>query len=55
LISSTEFNFFTFFADGDDWIQLFKCDEKLLTSDIALGDVIEVEGTTVLYYFFLDK
>lgn len=35
-----------FVADGDDWIQLFKCDEKLLTSDIALGDVIEVEGTT---------
>lgn len=36
----------TFVADGNDWIQLFKCDEKLLTSDIALGDVIEVEGTT---------
>lgn len=35
-----------FVADGNDWIQLFKCDEKLLTSDIALGDVIEVEGTT---------
>lgn len=35
-----------FVADGDDWIQLFKCDEKLLTSDINIGDVIEVEGTT---------
>lgn len=35
-----------FVADGNDWIQLFKCDEKLLTSDINIGDVIEVEGTT---------
>lgn len=41
--------FGAYVADGDDWMQLFKTNKDLITNDINIGDVIEVEGTTAHY------
>lgn len=41
--------FGAYVADGDDWMQLFKTNKDLITKDINIGDVIEVEGTTAHY------
>lgn len=41
--------FGAYVADGDDWMQLFKTNKDLITNDINIGDVIEVEGTTAYY------
>ena len=38
--------FGAYVADGDNWMQLFKTNKDLITNDINIGDVIEVEGTT---------
>ena len=43
--------FGAYVADGDDWMQLFKTNKDLITNDINIGDVIEVEGTTVHYTY----
>lgn len=43
--------FGAYVADGDDWMQLFKTNKDLITNDINIGDVIEVEGTTAHYTY----